>query len=184
VKEGTFIDGFFQTWRYFTNLKNSKEQEFKLKKPSRWYLEMKSRIEVEKPIVMHVRRGDYEASGLGVLSNDYYKESIIMLSNYMRVEQIWIFSDEPQKAREELELLNLGKISYIIPPKGSSAVESLLLMAEAEAIVIANSTFSWWSATLSKKGTMVICPDKWFQNAQDPRDLIPPHWTRIPSLWK
>lgn len=184
VQPGTFIDGYFQSWRYFEELKEKEDLKLQILNPSDWYLEMKRIISDKKSAAIHIRRGDYETSNIGVLSREYYLSALQTLSEKSSAKHFFVFSDEPQKAKEIFEPLTEYCFSFIEPPEHACAVESLFLMAEVEAIVIANSTFSWWSAMLSKKGTLVICPDKWFENAQDPRDLIPPHWFRIPSLWK
>ena len=56
-------------------------------------------------------------------------------------------------------------------------------MSKGIAIVISNSTFSWWSAAFSKPGTSVYYPSKWFKALDDPEDLIPRDWTPIESEW-
>lgn len=55
----------------------------------------------------------------------------------------------------------------------------MLAMSHAAAVVIANSTFSWWGAWMAAKGTPVIAPDPWFSSGPAIEGLIPPEWTRI-----
>ena len=50
--------------------------------------------------------------------------------------------------------------------------------------IIANSSFSWWSAWLNNnKDKIVVAPKKWFGsklvNKLDAKDLIPEEWIRI-----
>ena len=62
--------------------------------------------------------------------------------------------------------------------------ESLMLMSKGAAIVIANSSYSWWAAKLSSNGCIIIAPSKWYQGMKDPLDLIPEDWTKIESSWR
>jgi len=46
--------------------------------------------------------------------------------------------------------------------------------------VIANSTFSWWAAYLSRNlNSSVVSPDPWFTGIPEPTYLIPKGWKRI-----
>ena len=61
------------------------------------------------------------------------------------------------------------------------AVEELLLMSLCKHQIIANSTFSWWSAWLNKNNEkIVIAPSRWLVASKiDTKDLIPSDWIRI-----
>ena len=46
--------------------------------------------------------------------------------------------------------------------------------------VIANSSFSWWSAWLSSHpDKIVVAPQAWFLANQGTVDLLPPEWVRL-----
>jgi hypothetical protein len=68
----------------------------------------------------------------------------------------------------------------MIPEIDRSPAATLEVMRFGAGYVIANSSFSWWAAFLSKKPDVeVIAPQPWFQGMDEPRDLIPPNWQRI-----
>jgi TFIIF-interacting CTD phosphatase-like protein len=58
----------------------------------------------------------------------------------------------------------------------------LILMSLCDHNIIANSTFSWWSAWLNKNNNKtVVGPKKWFsdQSDIDSKNIIPKSWIQI-----
>lgn len=147
---------------------------------SRDYSRLHKKSESEKPIVVHVRLGDYlNEKDFGILSARYYEESIRELWESGEFGSIWAFSDEPEKARNLLPDDLLAKI-YWVPQVGLTSAQVLQLMRLGYGYVIGNSTFSWWGAFLSyNENAKVIAPDPWFLNLEDPKRLIPDDWKRI-----
>ena len=137
-------------------------------------------------MAVHVRRGDFKnfSNNVGLLSNDYYAEAIQEIDlrsggNF----PIIVFSDEPEIANKVLEAHELRVNKWITQPVGSSPIESLLLMSEAHAIVIANSTYSWWAAKLGRS-KLVVAPKQWFRKGDPPKDLYPNDWQLVTSSWE
>jgi hypothetical protein len=62
------------------------------------------------------------------------------------------------------------------------AAEVLLAMAHGAGFVIANSSFSWWAATLSGSRS-VVAPYPWFKGIPEPSEMVNPNWTREDSVW-
>jgi hypothetical protein len=54
-------------------------------------------------------------------------------------------------------------------------------MSLGSALVIANSTFSYWAAFRSGQ-KHVFAPDSWLINKELPSGFYPSGWTRIPLL--
>lgn len=176
-----FVCGYFHNQKISIDFKSksvltptSESDEFK------YYLEL---IQMEKPICVHIRRGDYLInSQFRILSEDYYDESLAFLNNQFITKSIWVFSDSIDEARELMSDHSSYNIRYI-DSVGKSDFESLELMRHAQAFVVANSTFSVWSAILAYDSKApVIIPVVWFNSPSLNTDRrlsmqIPTHWT-------
>jgi hypothetical protein len=138
---------------------------------------------IEKPLVVHVRLGDYlNQSDFGIPSKDYYSVAIKKLLASKKYLKIWVFSDDLEGAKLRIPLDCDVGIRYIGSDEYSSAV-TLEIMRVGNGYVIANSTFSWWAAFLSRnKDVEVVAPLPWFSGMKEPVDLIPNNWTRIESI--
>lgn len=54
------------------------------------------------------------------------------------------------------------------------------LMTECRHHIIANSTFSWWGAWLSKyEKTGIIIRPKWFIRNVETKDIYPERWVKL-----
>ena len=188
VKAGTFIQGYFQSARYFLDIKDSADfQGFKLKNPTSWFLGMEQEAVKAKPIAVHIRRGDYlkpENDFIGALSKTFFLCAISLLKQdpIYKDSEVWVFSNDIPMAQTELGDDLEGVVRWIKPPSNSSEAESMLLMAKSRGLIMSNSTFSWWSAAIGEPDR-VIAPSKWFKSADDPQGLIIPYWERVESSW-
>jgi hypothetical protein len=94
---------------------------------------------------------------------------------------VWLFSDEPRAARAWLgETVPVDRV--IEPPVGASALDSLVVMASARGLVMANSTYSWWAGFLRDQPERpVVAPrPMWaLPGVSDDRDLLLPHWITV-----
>lgn len=185
----SFIQGYFQSYVYFENLRRvNKAFEIAPTYPSEWYSSLAAECRELRPVMIHMRRGDYKGlSDFGLLSGAYYKEALDVLyekDQALASKEIWLFSDEVDLALGSLAAVGIHPDRTIVPPEASSAAESLALMTKGSGIVIANSTFSWWAAMLGDYQGLVVCPTEWFRSMPAPEKLIPPNWSRSGSLWE
>ena len=138
---------------------------------------------VEKPLVVHIRLGDYLAQkSFGILSKNYFHDAIESLWNSSNYEKIWIFSNEPNKVKSHIQS-HLSALCRTIDLNLNDAAATLQLMRCGYGYVLSNSTFGWWGAFLSINGDVdVVVPKPWFKIAVDPDRIIPSNWSRI-SGW-
>lgn len=143
------------------------------------------RIVTSNSVSVHVRRGDYLANSKsfkfhGVCSENYYLSAISYLETKTSKKlKLFIFSDDPLWCRDyfsakpfDFEIIdfNSGIKSYL----------DMYLMSLCKHNIIANSTFSWWSAFLNiNSDNIVIAPQNWFATSRQDFFLIPPNWIKI-----
>ena len=178
-----FCIGYFQSYRWASNPSVfSALSNLHFSEKSAWLQEIELLAMKEKPIILHLRIGDYEnEKRFGRPGNVYYEKAVHELWQTGLYKKIWIFSDSPDKARRKLPDWILGSARWISNDKDSAAMD-LEAMRHGFAYVISNSTFSWWGAFLSyNKGAKVIAPTPWFSAMTEPLEILPPHWVRKPS---
>lgn len=185
LRGNTFISGYFQTYKHFENVKKfSVVPELNSYLGSKEYSKMKEILENEKPIIVHIRRGDYRefSNSIGLLSGDYYAKAIKLAIELVGQQRIYCMSDEDDFSIKFLDSLGFPNVKAISLPAGLAVHETLLLGTTASVNVIANSTFAWWSGYLNET-SIKIAPRKWFKAIKDPDELIPDDWYRVESSW-
>jgi hypothetical protein len=184
---GSIIQGYFQTYGYFESVYKNRTRLVKLRRESDWYNEASKRIIAERPVVIHVRRGDYaleKNSDIGVLSAKYFETAIEEIKSGRPEGKIrlWVFSDDIELVRKELSFLDGPLTTWVVQPINSDPAESMMLMSMASTLVISNSTFSWWAAAINREAE-VIAPAKWFRRLEDPEGIMPTNWKLLDSQW-
>ncbi len=180
-KSSNLLNGYFQaeTWAN-TLLTYSELNQIKLVSESERLGQLITRAKSEKPIVLHVRLGDYKNEpGIGVLKNLYFWNALRKLEDLTPKRNIWIFSDEPDSVKIT-DIVPLNFSAIIIKEPELNPAETLELMRYGSSYVISNSTFSWWAAFLSyDKNASTIMPTPWFKSTPSPTGIKPKNWIEI-----
>lgn len=181
---GAHLKGYYASWRYFPTVATEmRARVLGAPPPESWGRQERARVSTERPIALHVRRGDYLAlaSTYGHVAPDYYKRAVGLLRDLRHAGPVWLFSDDPSGASDFLRgFVDLDRV--IAPPSDCASVESMVAMSGAEALVIANSTFSWWSAFLEDRPDRHIVAPRplWADPGMgEPRDWLLPHWLTV-----
>lgn len=183
--DDTLIAGYFQSPRYFEPYTEEIALRFSAEKlASPEAKAMAARLEGEESVAIHVRRGDYAADPRagrvhGTLPDEYYENAADHIADRIPGARYFLFSDDPKAAAELAARLPRAEAM-----QGQSAGDDLFLMSRARHHVVANSSFSWWSAWLDRRpGGIRIAPEAWFTpEAAETRptdDLIPREWVRL-----
>ena len=187
-----YLQGFWQSERYFAEIESTIRQEFQPLDPS---VAARARETVAGlrgrgvPVVsLHVRRGDLahahevlkrpgQAHG-APLSLGYIHDA---MAEFTRDACFLVFSDTPQDVAWCRDNIRAERIYF---SETNSEIEDFVTMSACDHHIIANSTFSWWAAWLNpKKDKRVISPRVW-SAPQAPRqmptdDLLPDAWIKI-----
>jgi hypothetical protein len=188
IERGTTLLGYFQSWRNFPSVGDELRSRITaLTAPSPWYLETAKAVADEKgAVVLNVRRGDYRDPDLqrvhGLATRSYYERALRMLRAQGFGGPALVVSDEIDIALEELDGID-AQLEPLEAPPGTHPLEIMLTMSGADAMVMGNSSFSWWAAWLGhREDRPVIGPRPWFADpALNERDLLLPGWLTLAS---
>jgi len=138
----------------------------------------------EVTVSLHIRRGDYEElSCYFLLLNEYYyRLALLHIANQLRGKKIKvIFFYEKTAAESSKRVINAllsdndlaqYSIEYYhfndLLEESSTAItdiEEMAVMSHCNHHIIANSTFSWWSAYINPDPNKIVCyPNEYFNH--------------------
>jgi hypothetical protein len=179
----SLLIGYFQTWRYAAAA-DVRPALLGLIAQSAdpWINEMTELAQRERPLIVHVRLGDYRHDdSFGIPGPDYYAEAFDQLTSGSEYTRVWIFSDEPEHALERMpfEIRNASP-RLIQAPKSVDPAGILEVMRSGRGYILTNSTFGYWAAFLSGCAeNLVRIPNPWFSGASPFADFAPPDWLRL-----
>lgn len=182
-----YLDGFWQTEKYFKDIQDILRKEITVKSPLQGRdADIAREIEATNSVMMHIRRGDYVTNQQtneyhGTCGLDYYRKAIAIIAEKVPSPHFFIFSDDHEWVKENIVLEYPS--TYVDHNNADKNYEDLRLMSLCKHHIIANSSFSWWGAWLSQNThKIVIGPKGWFNNPKKKSitsDVIPSDWITI-----
>ena len=173
--------------KYFWPIKEIIKREFRVKHPLQGQnLSIAKKIRNTNSVCLHIRNyglvdsevnskvsNKYELLGL-----DYYYNALNYLQSKENGLHCFVFSDNPEWARQYLQLSCPCTIVAHNHTNSGREYEDLRLMSMCKHYIIANSTFSWWGAWMGDhKGKLVIAPMRWYKNLKVKTEyLYPENW--------
>tara|TARA_R110002167_G_scaffold83186_1_gene226314 strand:- start:315 stop:1100 length:786 start_codon:yes stop_codon:yes gene_type:complete len=170
-----FLDGYFQSEKYFNDFKIDIKNIFKL--DEKYHKKINKFIHTlpnnDNLTALHVRRGDYlKFPGIhDVCTLEYYNKAMDIIGNGNFI----VVSDDMDWCMDNIKGENIYYSPFV------DELDDLLLIGGCKNKIIANSSFSWWSAYLSNYGGITIAPKKWFgvSGPKEQFDIIPEEWIKI-----
>jgi len=148
IEDDSYIQGFWQDYRYFKDIEEIIKKEFTPKKKlDEKNLQILKQIKKTNSVSIHVRRQDYvtnKANLYQFIGLDYYVKAINEIKNKIANPVFFIFSDDIPWCKQNLNSLFNSNVYYIDHNKGKNSYKDLLLMSACKHNIIANSTFGWW----------------------------------------
>jgi hypothetical protein len=181
-EDESYLHGYWQSEKYFADIADHLREVFVMIPPmSPENADMAARIAAGPSVALHVRRGDYVALGASAICDQAYYDAGLraVTAGATDAPTVFVFSDDPGWARDNL-VVPFDKVVVDLNGR-DTAYEDMRLMSLCQHNVIANSTFSWWSAWLNRNpAKRVAAPVRWFANDhQRNPDILPQDWIAI-----
>ena len=187
IKSPVYIDGDWQSPKYFEDAGDTVRKDLELTVDlndanQRMLQQIQNSPE---SLSIHIRRGDLVSDAHtnqthGTTSLDYYDKALSELAKHLQNPIAFLFSDDHQWAQANLKTPGIKLIPVDHNPPELDFAD-LHLMSHCQHHIIANSTFSWWAAWLSRsENKKVYYPKAWFRaQHHDTSDLFPESWNPI-----
>lgn len=185
LPDSVYLDGYWQSERYFADIAGIIRQEFTVKIPQKGKdKELAELMASCESVSLHIRRGDFVSDSHtnqvhSTCDQNYYFRCVEEITQTVKHPHFFIFSDEPEWARDNLKL---PFSTTLVDHNGADKnYEDMRLMSQCKHHIIANSSFSWWGAWLNNNPEkIVITPIAWFEDkTHNIDDVIPSGWLKI-----
>ena len=177
-----YIKGYFQSEKYFLPIASLLRKEFTIKED---YVKSVQDLgqELRQPgsVAIHIRRGDYTDPEIlrvhGILPVEYYKSAIAYIRDRVPSSRFYFFSNDMEWTKQHLPLESAVYVSGL---RTKDHFEDFYLMSQCHHNIIANSSYSWWTAWLNNHpDKIVIAPKNWFTEKKNNYDRTPDSWLRM-----
>lgn len=175
IQDGTNIFGYFQNMAYYEDFESLKPSFLKEIEQEASSIFKKLNLSRENCVGLHVRRGDYvNIDAHPVIEKDYYEKAMEEFKGY----EFLVMSDDLEWVKNNFNYENIHLIPY-----NKNAFVHLCAFSMCSHQIIANSTFSWWGATLNNNiEKRVIAPYTWMNDSSGnllEMNICPKNWKRL-----
>nr|WP_297705422.1 alpha-1,2-fucosyltransferase [uncultured Butyrivibrio sp.] len=168
-----YLVGYWQSDKYFPSedVKAQLKETFE-KRPQEIMQDSVSwttlqQIECCESVSLHIRRTDYideeHIHIHNICTENYYKSAIDSIRKRYPGAVFFIFTDDKEWCKEHFR----GPKFFVVEldENINTDIAEMMLMSKCKHHIMANSSFSWWSAWLNDNpGKIVIAPEKWINN--------------------
>ena len=180
-----YLDGYWQSEKYFEDISSILRKEFTLNaEQSAENEKTQSHILSSESVSVHARRCDFVSDESvnrihGICDLNYYVKAFDYIKGIVQNPRFFIFSDDIPWCRSNLDFEH--QLTFVDHNGADNSHDDLQLMKQCKHHIIANSSFSWWSAWLnSNPDKLVIAPQRWVNSDYyDTKDLIPDNWIKL-----
>ena len=163
LPDGTLLMGYFQTHRYFPDMRSLLQEEINIRDMPMDHetAETARRITAENSVSIHVRRGDFiHYKDFAVCTPAYYDQAVARAKDRLSSPTFWIFSDDIHWCRSHFHGPGFNFVD--LPESRNNPLNDMRLMSLASHHIIANSSYSWWAAWLHwQPQKLVNVPHAW-----------------------
>jgi len=190
-KDIAFLEGYFQSEKYFINYKNNIIQEFTFKTEiEKNNLELQKMILNTNSILVHIRQHAFtetqkkQINEKNLLKSDQHtRENIVhnlKAIKYFKTKinnaKFFIFSND----FKNLKNIFIGDEYYFVDQNIKlEPIYDFYLMTLCKHFIVSPSTFSWWAAWLSRNENKICISPPENMGMSLNRDVIPDDWINI-----
>lgn len=178
-----YLNGLWQNFKYFDHLKAKITKEFTIKKKYRVNIRNSFKnFNINNSISVHIRNYDKkQKKKKNNLPELYYLRAFEYIVNKIKNPKFYVFSDDVSYASFLLKNFEYDIVIANNLSMENNEIADFTLMSQFKNFIVANSTFSWWAAYLSKfDNKTIIYPNKnlkkykkkWEFNLEVPNDWI------------
>lgn len=187
VRDKTDLRGFFQSYKYYDHGHEKNRGRYR-DKVRRWYtLKEKYQQKVSDLVAqiggpfigLQFRRADEYAQTFPIIGDSYYKDALQYLGSRVDLDSYrYVVSSDVPCETLNLDFLPKDKIHFA---QGEPIIV-MFVMAQSTSFIMANSSFSWWTAFLNTGERPVIIAPKNYSGIDFcyPHDIYPPDWVKLP----
>jgi hypothetical protein len=175
LRDDCYYYGYFQSERYFKPFEVEIRKEFRVrpKYHQLFQAEYGELFAKNRVVAVHVRRTDYVHLGL-TLPLSYYEQCLKRVEGLEQALVIFV-TDDPNVTQQ---LFSDYKGRYICV--SNSEIVDFQILMNADCLIIANSSFSWWAAYLNANPHKIVyAPKYWFgfkERIENPKSIQVPEW--------
>jgi len=184
IKNNAHYSGFYQSESFFSDYKETIISKFEIKKTYRRLFEKKYKaiFSENKVIVLHIRRTDYLSHGLDGLGGknislpmSFYDMCLGKITDLSKFKVICV-SDDIDFVKDYYKDRGFNF-------ETNEEIVDFQLIQNADIVIMANSSFSWWASYLNKRQDKIIyAPKYWFGfkiKKEHPVNIIPDSFIQI-----
>ena len=184
IKDGTDIEGYFQSEKYFLHCSDDIRSEFSVKK--QFYKEAQSKLNkyrsnADQIISAHVRRAGHELPEYQHVhkypDETYYHNAMEYFRTNLSNPLFLFFSDDIDWCKSRFIEKD------IVFSENNSSIIDFTMMSHCDHNIITPSSFSWWASWLNiNENKVVIAPDGKLFGPEGPKiskDYLPTSVHRI-----
>ena len=176
-----YLDGFWQSDKYFENIKKIIIKELTPKQELlKKNYELFNNIRNSQSVCVTIRSGDYISNESNykryfICDKKYFYDAIDVISKKIDNPVLFIFSDDIEWAKENLKF----NFQTYFESGDDTVFEKIRLMCNCKHFIISNSSFSWWAQFLGNySNKYVVAPKKWYNFGEEP-DIFQDNWIKI-----
>jgi len=173
--------GYWQNASYFKDILPELLNDFQFKEPlTGKNLTTLDTILHSESVALHVRRGDYLNEPLlgGICDLEYFRNAIAIMNQKVADPRYFVFSNDQDWCKANLPLSGATFVDW---NQSENSYIDMQLMSNCKHLIISNSSFSWWAATLNNNPQkVIISPKRWVNDELlDTSGLINNTWITL-----